>query len=236
MISRIYNTAVRMTMGNRFTDAQCGFKAVNADVAKALLPLVADDGWFFDTELLVPAEHNGLRIHEVPVDWVDDPDSRVDVVSTAVGDLKGLRRSSRPRVAGYGPARVGRSGPGAEEAATAGRFVGIGGLSTVAYLVLFVALCGPMGSLAGNAVALVAIVTVNAAVSAGRFAAIRAMIFRRHINGVVRPSSTSEATEGNDVAVRTSALLDASPGALRRRHRLRSLDKTSVRPGGGRDE
>ena len=68
---------------NEFTDAQCGFKAVRADVARALLPHVEDDEWFFDTELLVLAERTGLRIHEVPVDWVDDPDSRVDVMSTA---------------------------------------------------------------------------------------------------------------------------------------------------------
>ncbi|HLM65652.1 MAG TPA: hypothetical protein VK306_15250 [Acidimicrobiales bacterium] len=64
---------------SRFSDAQCGFKAVRADVARVLVPMVEDDAWFFDTELLVLAEHNGLRIHEVPVDWVDDPDSQVDV-------------------------------------------------------------------------------------------------------------------------------------------------------------
>ena len=51
--------------------------------ARRLLPLVEDTGWFFDTELLVLAERAGLRIHEVPVDWVDDPDSRVDIVTTA---------------------------------------------------------------------------------------------------------------------------------------------------------
>jgi hypothetical protein len=76
----------------RFSDAQCGFKAVRADVAHELLPLVEDSGWFFDTELLVLAERAGLRIHEVPVDWVDDPDSRVDIVATAVADLAGVRR------------------------------------------------------------------------------------------------------------------------------------------------
>jgi hypothetical protein len=55
-----------------------------------VLPLVEDRGWFFDTELLVLAEHAGLRIHEVPVDWVDDTDSRVDIVATALGDLRGI--------------------------------------------------------------------------------------------------------------------------------------------------
>jgi hypothetical protein len=76
----------------RFSDAQCGFKAVRRDAAEQLLPLVEDTGWFFDTELLVLAERAGLRIHEVPVDWVDDPDSRVDILATAVADLKGVTR------------------------------------------------------------------------------------------------------------------------------------------------
>ena len=67
--------AARRPCAPRFSDAQCGFKAIRADVARALLPLVEDTGWFFDTELLVLAERAGLRIHEVPVDWVDDPDS-----------------------------------------------------------------------------------------------------------------------------------------------------------------
>src|SRR5204863_1222385 len=91
-ISRAYNLLLKAALGAGFSDAQCGFKAVRADVARELLPLIEDDGWFFDTELLVLAERNGLRIHEVPVDWIDDPDSRVDVVRTAAGDLRGLWR------------------------------------------------------------------------------------------------------------------------------------------------
>src|SRR5438270_9462151 len=79
-------------LGARFSDAQCGFKAIRADRAHELLPLVQDRGWFFDTELLVLAERSGLRIHEVPVDWTDDPDSRVDIRRTAVEDLKGIWR------------------------------------------------------------------------------------------------------------------------------------------------
>ena len=74
LISRAYNLVLKTTLRTGFSDAQCGFKAIRADVARELLPLVEDEGWFFDTELLVLAEHNGLRIHEVPVDWVDDPD------------------------------------------------------------------------------------------------------------------------------------------------------------------
>ena len=83
VISRGYNLLLKTTLRNGFSDAQCGFKAIRADVARVLLPKVEDQGWFFDTELLVVAERNGMRIHEVPVDWVDDPDSRVDVLGTA---------------------------------------------------------------------------------------------------------------------------------------------------------
>jgi glycosyltransferase involved in cell wall biosynthesis len=114
VISRCYNLILRTVLGARFRDAQCGFKAIRADVAHRLLPLVEDTGWFFDTELLVLAEHAGLRVHEVPVDWVDDPNSSVDIVATALADLKGVARlrwalstgrlplrdiASRPRVA-----------------------------------------------------------------------------------------------------------------------------------------
>jgi glycosyltransferase involved in cell wall biosynthesis len=95
LISRCYNLLLHATLGSRFSDAQCGFKAIRADAASRLLPQVRDDGWFFDTELLVLAERSGLRIHEVPVDWVDDPDSRVDLLATAVADLRGVARLSR---------------------------------------------------------------------------------------------------------------------------------------------
>jgi len=102
LISRTYNRMLRTVFAARFRDAQCGFKAVRADVAKRLLPEIADDGWFFDTELLLLAAHNGLRIHEVPVDWVDDPDSRVKLVSTALGDLAGLARMALRFATGQG--------------------------------------------------------------------------------------------------------------------------------------
>ena len=92
LISRAYNTILRTVLRVRFSDAQCGFKAVRADTARELLADVRDDEWFFDTELLVRAQRRGLRIHEVPVDWVDDPDSRVDIVRTARPDLRGVAR------------------------------------------------------------------------------------------------------------------------------------------------
>ncbi|MEV0408117.1 bifunctional glycosyltransferase family 2/GtrA family protein [Actinoallomurus sp. NPDC050550] len=94
-ISRTYNLLLRTVLAARFSDAQCGFKAGRADVVRALLPAIEDEEWFFDTELLLLAERNGLRIHEVPVDWVDDLDSRVDVIQTALDDLRGIARVIR---------------------------------------------------------------------------------------------------------------------------------------------
>jgi glycosyltransferase involved in cell wall biosynthesis len=96
-ISRSYNLVLRSVLRVGFRDAQCGFKAMRADVARLLLPEVRDQAWFFDTELLVLAERAGLRVHEVPVDWVDDPDSRVAIGSTALADLRGVWRLLRSR-------------------------------------------------------------------------------------------------------------------------------------------
>lgn len=91
-VSRCYNRIVQFAMKTKFVDAQCGFKAVRRDVAQKLLPRVKDVGWFFDTELLVKAEYNGCKIYEQPVEWIEDKDSRVNVVKTAAEDLKGLSR------------------------------------------------------------------------------------------------------------------------------------------------
>ncbi|WP_458107445.1 glycosyltransferase family 2 protein [Arthrobacter sp. R3-55] len=102
-ISRSYNALLRAVLGTRISDAQCGFKAVRADVVHHILPLTKDDGWFFDTELLVIAERCGLRVHEVPVDWTDDPTSSVDVVRTALADLRGLVRLARDLGSGRVP-------------------------------------------------------------------------------------------------------------------------------------
>ncbi|MFC6715557.1 dolichyl-phosphate beta-glucosyltransferase [Branchiibius cervicis] len=99
VISRSYNRLLRTVLRVRFTDAQCGFKAIRADVARELLPLVKDTTWFFDTELLVLAQWSGLRTHEVPVDWYDDPDSRVDIPQTVKDDLAGVWRLLRTRSA-----------------------------------------------------------------------------------------------------------------------------------------
>ena len=91
-ISRAYMLVLRLALGAGFTDAQCGFKAVRASVARELVNVVEDNTWFFDTELLIVAQRRGMRLHEVPVDWTDDPDSRVAILRTAVDDLKGVWR------------------------------------------------------------------------------------------------------------------------------------------------
>ena len=141
LISRSYNLLLRRTLRARFSDAQCGFKAIRRDAARELLPLVEDNAWFFDTELLVVAERAGLRIHEVPVDWVDDPDSSVDVVRTALDDLRGMARLGRSLVRGTLPLReigerLGRSSAEAGRGRLGmqvGIFLVIGVCSTLAY-------------------------------------------------------------------------------------------------------
>jgi putative flippase GtrA len=146
-ISRGYNLLLRGALAARFSDAQCGFKAIRSDVAARLLPMVEDTGWFFDTEMLVLAERAGLRIHEVPVDWVDDPDSRVDIVPTAVDDLKGIVRLMRAFGSGRLPLAALRDQLGRNPLPVAGvpagltgqllRFAAIGVASTLAYLALY---------------------------------------------------------------------------------------------------
>jgi putative flippase GtrA len=174
-ISRCYNLILRGALAAHFSDAQCGFKAIRADVAQQLLPLVQDTGWFFDTELLILAERSGLRIHEVPVDWVDDPDSRVDIVSTAKADLQGVARVGRALATGALPLadvrrQLGRAPldpltPGVPREMTRQvvRFAAIGVLSTLAYLLLFVLLRGMAGGQVANFLALALTATGNTA-------------------------------------------------------------------------
>ncbi|ATO13485.1 glycosyl transferase [Micromonospora sp. WMMA2032] len=175
VISRGYNLLLRGTLAVRFSDAQCGFKAIRADVAAELLPLVRDTGWFFDTELLVLAQRAGLRIHEVPVDWVDDPDSRVDIVATALADLRGIGRLARALLTGALPlprlrAQLGRAPlPAPPAQVPVGlprqlvRFAAVGVASTVAYLVIFVAARGPLGAQPANLLALLLTAVANTA-------------------------------------------------------------------------
>jgi hypothetical protein len=108
-ISRAYNLLLHAVLHTQFRDAQCGFKAIRAQVARELLPAVRDQGWFFDTELLVVAQRAGARIHELPVEWVEDPDSRVNVPRTVLTDLRGvlrMLRNTRPTDAALRPGNV----------------------------------------------------------------------------------------------------------------------------------
>jgi glycosyltransferase involved in cell wall biosynthesis len=98
VISRCYNLLIKLLFRNRFSDAQCGFKALQSSVARSLMPQVEDKGWFFDTELLLLAEERGYRISEVPVDWIEDLDSRVEIASAALEDVKGLLRIREERL------------------------------------------------------------------------------------------------------------------------------------------
>ena len=196
-ISRSYNLILRRALAAGFSDAQCGFKAVRHDVAQQLLPLVEDTGWFFDTELLVLAERAGLRIAEIPVDWVDDPDSRVDIVATAVADLKGVVRVGRALASGQLPIATIRAqlGRGALEPAVSGvpvglagqamRFAAVGVISTLAYLLLFLMLRGPLGAQPANFTAL--LITGIANTSANRrltFGRIGRTGLRTHTQGL----------------------------------------------------
>ncbi|MCX4902861.1 bifunctional glycosyltransferase family 2/GtrA family protein [Streptomyces sp. NBC_00878] len=166
-ISRCYNALLRSTLAVGFSDAQCGFKAVRRDVAERLLPLVKDSGWFFDTELLVIAERAGLRIHEVPVDWVDDPDSRVDILATALADLRGIARIGRELAYGTLPtAGLRRATDGSPSGGLAGqllRFAAVGAVSSVGYVLLYVALRPRTGGQAANALALLVCALANTA-------------------------------------------------------------------------
>lgn len=171
LISRTYNVMLRGALRARFSDAQCGFKAIRRDVAAHLLPLIEDDEWFFDTELLIVAERAGLRIHEVPVDWVDDPDSRVDIVRTAAADLRGMGRLGWALLRGRVPLAEVAGALGRTTARSAGGrlsaqmvvFALIGILSTLAYGVLYVALRGRLGAQEANALALAATAIANTA-------------------------------------------------------------------------
>ncbi|MGZ4185771.1 MAG: glycosyltransferase [Solirubrobacteraceae bacterium] len=141
LISRCYNALLHLVLRARFSDAQCGFKAISAKAAQTLLPEIRDEAWFFDTELLTLAQRRGMRIHEVAVDWVDDSDTRVEILPTALEDLRGVARLAlQSRVA---------------------RFALIGAISTIAYAGLFVALRPALGAPWANALALALTAVAN---------------------------------------------------------------------------
>jgi putative flippase GtrA len=211
IISRSYNLLLRTTLGAEFSDAQCGFKAIRACQARQLLPLVADKGWFFDTELLVLAERAGLRIHEVPVDWIDDTDSRVDIAGTALGDLRGMAR------VGLGLARGTIKVPRLREtelrvprglAWQVPRFAAIGLLSTLAYIVVYLALRGFMPAQAANALSLLLTAIGNTAANRRLTFGVRGQdgAARQHFRGLMAFGICLVLTSGALMALHAASI------------------------------
>jgi glycosyltransferase involved in cell wall biosynthesis len=166
LISRAYNLLLKVALRGHFSDAQCGFKALRRETALKLLPLVEDEEWFFDTELLITAERLGMHISEVPVNWVDDTDSRVKVFATAVEDLRGVWRISHGRSRRLAQ-RDERATPHHVTADQLFRFAGVGAISTLFYLLLFTSWRIVMGNFAANALALAICTLCNLALHNG---------------------------------------------------------------------
>lgn len=209
-ISRTYNLILRASLQVSFSDAQCGFKAIRRDVAEVLVPLVADDNWFFDTELLVLAQRAGLRIHEVPVDWIDDPGSTVDIVATVREDLQGIWRVGRGLWSGTIPIDRVRSGLSREAPADVlpgvpgglfgqlVRFGAVGLASTVAYFALYL-LLRPLGAQAANLVALLATAVANTAANRWFTFGVtgRSGVLRHHAGGLAAFGAALLLTSGS---------------------------------------
>lgn len=221
-ISRGYNLLLHAALRARFSDAQCGFKAIRTDVARELLPLVEDGEWFFDTELLVLAERAGLRIHEVPVDWTDDPDSRVDIADTVRKDLKGVYRVGRALAAGALPLDDVRRALGREEPQLAGvprnmigqlaRFAAVGVASTIAYAALYLLLHSLLGAQGANFAALLITAVGNIAANRSFTFGVRGRegAARHHLQGLVVFLLTWALTAGS-----LTALVHLAPDASR---------------------
>jgi putative flippase GtrA len=187
VISRCYNVLLRTLLGARFRDAQCGFKAIRFDVARRLLPLVNDGAWFFDTELLVLAQRAGLRVNEVPVDWVDDPDSRVDIQATALADLRGIWRLMRTRTRVAIPGLTRHSAMGPSAGTQARRFAAIGVVCTLAYLAIYALLRTATPPATANAIALIVTAVGNTAANRRLTFGVRGRdsLGRDHLAGLV---------------------------------------------------
>jgi glycosyltransferase involved in cell wall biosynthesis len=90
--SRAYNSLVRLLLGSRLSDHQCGFKAFQRGIALKLCGQVRDRQWFWDTEALVLAQREGFRIEEVAVSWHEQKDTKVRVGRDTLAMLSGLAR------------------------------------------------------------------------------------------------------------------------------------------------
>jgi glycosyltransferase involved in cell wall biosynthesis len=92
IVSRVFNRLVQLAFGAKFSDASCGFKAFRRDTVKALLPLIGSDSWCFDVELLLVAERNGMRLFEIPVEWIEGGQSKVELPKVTAEYLRELLR------------------------------------------------------------------------------------------------------------------------------------------------
>ncbi|MFH9611368.1 glycosyltransferase [Streptomyces sp. NPDC017448] len=166
-LSRTYNLILRVVLGVRFSDAQCGFKAGRREVVQALLPAVQDDKWFFDTELLCAVQRQGLRIHEVPVDCLDDPDTTVVIGRTVVDMLRGVAGVAGRRMRGaFGaplPSHLRRLGVPVAPGRRFLRFAVVGAASGLLHVLLYLLFAAVMPVLAANAVALFLAAVFNTA-------------------------------------------------------------------------
>jgi len=163
LLSRAYGHIVRLSLRSHVSDFQCGFKAMRRTSALQILPLIEDEEWFFDTELIVTAERLGLRVSETPVEWTDDPESSVDIIHTALDDLRGIWRMTwGRRLRHRRSART--AAPPPVNQATADEllsFAGVGVLSSLTYLLLFAAAWSALGPWLANASALAFCTLIN---------------------------------------------------------------------------
>jgi len=189
LISRCYNLLLRVVLGVGFKDAQCGFKAVRTDVARTLVPRVQNRNWFFDTELLVQAERAGLRVHELPVDWIEDPDSRVDILATAIEDLRGVWRLATGRWVEAAPPLL---------RGQLVRFAAIGVMSTIAFAVVYWMLRAFLPPVPSNTVALVVTAIANTAANRRLTFGVRGAhgLLRDHAGGLLAFAVALALTNG----------------------------------------
>ena len=90
--SRIFNFIVKMVFNTSFSDGMCGFKFLKRSCLENLLEAGAkSDGWFFASEILITGEYLGYRVSEIPIQWTDDPDSKVKIGKLGIEYIKAMR-------------------------------------------------------------------------------------------------------------------------------------------------
>lgn len=92
LTSRGLNGLLHVVFDNHFTDALCGFDFYRKETFEKLIAASSrDNGWFYCVELLLRAERMGIEVHDIPVVWEDDYDTKVKVVKTVVSYLKRIK-------------------------------------------------------------------------------------------------------------------------------------------------